>query len=145
MKFAIVKSSFNTEIVDGLLKGAQLALSERGVSSGNIEIFSAPGAYELPLIAQELAKTARYAGIICLGCVIKGDTAHFEFISLGTTVGIQQASLATATPLSFGVITTYTEQQALDRSQPNSENKGREAALACFDTALTLTSIRTLR
>lgn len=142
MKFAIVISRYNTEITDGLLQGALAFLSEQGISSREEDIFDAPGAFEIPLIAQALARTRRYAGIICLGCVIKGDTAHFEFISLGASIGIMQASLATETPISFGVLTTYTDEQASSRAQPGAENKGREAAAACFRSVQALNRIQ---
>ena len=99
----------------------------------------------MPLLAQELARSGDYQGVICLGCVIKGDTAHFEFISLGAAVGIQQASLNPGVPIAFGILTTYTEEQALVRSRPGTgpENKGREAAAACLAAAKLLQKIRT--
>lgn len=146
MQFAIVKSKFNTEITQGLLTGAMSVLEEHGVPLNSVELFEAPGAFEIPLLAQALARTKKYNGIIALGCVIKGDTAHFEFISLGASVGIQQAMLETEVPISFGVLTTYTEEQAVERSGVSKDclahNKGREAALACLETALTLLRIR---
>jgi 6,7-dimethyl-8-ribityllumazine synthase len=141
MKFAIVISRYNEEVTSGLLKGAQDYLRENGATLESMDIFDAPGAFEIPLIAQQLAKTQRYAGVICLGCVIKGDTAHFEFISLGTAYGIMQGMLNSETPISFGVLTTYSEEQALARSRDNSENKGREAAAACLNAAKTLLHI----
>lgn len=140
-RFAIVVSKFNPEVTSGLLKGARAALAERGAELRDSDILEAPGAFELPLLAQALAHTGRYRGVICLGCVIKGDTAHFEFISLGAALGIQQASLATGVPIAFGVLTTYTEEQAVLRSRENPENKGREAALACFESAQALERI----
>jgi 6,7-dimethyl-8-ribityllumazine synthase len=141
MRFAIVVSRFNAEITEGLLKGATEYLSEQGVKLDPKDIFRAPGAFETPLIAQKLARTGRYSGVVCLGCVIKGDTAHFEFISLGVTVGIMQASLATDTPISFGILTTYNDEQAEVRSTPGAHNKGREAAAACFETAQILSHV----
>jgi 6,7-dimethyl-8-ribityllumazine synthase len=141
MKFAIVVSRFNSEITEGLLSGAMEYLKEVGHAPSPSDIFHAPGAFETPLIAQKLAKTSRYSGVICLGCVIKGDTAHFEFISLGATVGIMQASLSTQTPISFGILTTYSDEQAEIRSTPGAHNKGREAAAACYETALILGKI----
>jgi 6,7-dimethyl-8-ribityllumazine synthase len=105
-------------------------------------LIEAPGAFELPLLAQTLANTGQYDGVICLGCVIKGDTAHFEFISLGAAVGLQQAALATGVPIAFGVLTTYNDEQARVRSLPNRENKGREAAQACFFAAEALSKIQ---
>ncbi|MBC7384699.1 MAG: 6,7-dimethyl-8-ribityllumazine synthase [Cryobacterium sp.] len=144
MKFAILTSQFNSEVTSGLKKGAHAYLAEKGVASDSIQEFSAPGAFEIPLIAQKLAKCGKFAGVICLGCVIKGDTAHFEFISLGATLGIMQSMLSTETPISFGILTTYTEEQAESRSRENPENKGREAAAACFETVVALKEIRNL-
>lgn len=141
MRFAIVVSQFNKEVTDGLLSGARKYLGQAGIDASSIDVFGAPGAFETPLIAKKLARTRRYAGVICLGCVIKGDTAHFEFISLGSTVGIMQAMLDTDTPISFGIITTYNDEQAEARSRDDAHNKGREAAAACFETARTLESI----
>lgn len=142
--FAILVSRFNETVTHGLLEGARAHLTEKGVLPQDIYVFYAPGAFEIPLISQALIKTGKYAGVICLGSVIKGDTAHFEFISLGATIGIMQSMLATETPISFGVLTTYTEQQAFDRSQKDAHNKGREAAAACLETAELLRSLRTL-
>jgi len=141
LRFAVVVSRFNEEITSGLLSGAREYLTEKGISFSDADLFYAPGAFEIPLIAQKLALTKRYSGVIGLGCVIKGDTAHFEFISLGATLGIMQSMLATETPISFGVLTTYTDQQAYDRSRKDSHNKGREAAAACLETAVLLAEI----
>lgn len=140
--FAILVSQFNPEVTQGLLAGALEYLGEKQAKPAPEDIYSAPGAFEIPLLAQALVKTGRYAGVICLGCVIKGDTAHFEFISLGATVGIMQAMLATETPISFGVLTTYTDEQAVARSRPDAHNKGREAAAACFETSQSLERFR---
>jgi 6,7-dimethyl-8-ribityllumazine synthase len=142
MRFAIVVSRFNAEVTEGLLQGALEYLGEKGATPAPADVFRAPGAFETPLIAQTLARTGRYSGVICLGCVIKGDTAHFEFISLGATVGIMQASLSTETPVSFGILTTYNDEQAEARSTPGAHNKGREAAAACFETAELIRSVK---
>jgi len=131
-RLAILVSRFNTEVTHGLRDGALAWLDEHGIRE--VDLFDAPGAFELPLMAQSLARTRRYEGIICLGCVIKGDTAHFEFISLGATVGLMQAQLATGVPMAFGVLTTYDESQAQARSRDDAHNKGREAAAACVET-----------
>lgn len=134
-RIAIVVSRFNEKVTGGLAKGAQEWLAEHQISfNAEEDLLYAPGAFELPLIAQTLAKSGKYDGVVCLGCVIKGDTAHFEFISLGATIGIMQASLATETPISFGILTTYTAEQAEIRSEENGENKGREAVAACIES-----------
>jgi len=141
-RIAVVVSSFNPEVTDGLLRGALDVLQAHGAPVAPADIIPAPGAYELPLIAQTLARTELYDGVVCLGCVIKGDTAHFEFISLATSLGLMTAGLATETPITFGVLTTYTDEQAVVRSRDDAENKGREAAEACFATVKTLNQIR---
>ncbi len=141
-RFAVIVSRFNPEVTEGLLKGCHEYLAEQGIRIAEGDVIHAPGAFEIPLLAQELAQTRRFQGVICLGCVIKGDTAHFEFISLGATIGIQQASLATKTPITFGILTTYTDEQAEVRSRADSHNKGREAAAACLESAKLLQKIR---
>jgi 6,7-dimethyl-8-ribityllumazine synthase len=147
MKLAVVVSRFNTEVTGGLREGAKRVFAEKGIPSQDVDFFDAPGAFEIPLIAKTLVKTGRYDGVICLGCVIKGDTAHFEFISLGATMGIQEAMLETGVPIAFGIITTYTDEQAEVRSAVKGEhephNKGREAALACIEIIETLRVIKT--
>ena len=142
LKFACVVSRFNEEITTGLLRGTKEYLGENKIELADSDIFFAPGAFETPLLAQTLAKTGKYDGVICLGCVIKGDTAHFEFISLGATIGLMQATLSTELPITFGILTTYTDEQALLRSRADAHNKGREAAAACFESAKTLQEIR---
>lgn len=139
LRFAVVLSLFNDEHTKGLLKGAQRFFQEKGIPfDSDRDLVLSPGAFELPLLAQKLAKSGKYDGIICLGCLIKGDTAHFEFISLGTTIGIMQSMLNCEVPISFGVITTYNEQQAVERTLETPNNKGYEAANACWMTALAL-------
>lgn len=147
MRFAIVVSRFNAEVTEGLLWGAREYLREKNVRDADIDVLPAPGAFEIPLIAQKLAQTKRYDGVVCLGAVIKGDTAHFEFISLGAATGIMQAMLATETPIAFGILTTYTDAQAEVRSATAgleaTHNKGREAAAACFESVELLRQIQT--
>ena len=141
MRFAIVVSKFNPEVTNGLLEGAKEFLREKKVKLSTSDIFYSPGAFELPLIAKKLAKKKQYSGVICLGCVIKGDTMHFEYISLAATMGILQAGLETQKPISFGVLTTLTDEQAVLRSRKDSHNKGIEAAAACWESASLLKKI----
>lgn len=140
-RIAIVVSRFNQTVTNGLCQGAQEWLAEHQIPFYHDDLFYAPGAFELPLIAQKLAKSGKYDGVVCLGCVIKGDTAHFEFISLGATIGLMQASLHTEVPITFGILTTYTAEQAQVRSEANQENKGREAVAACVESLALLQSI----
>ncbi len=141
MRFAIVVSRFNEEVTGGLLRGALGYLKEKKAKTSAQDVYHAPGAFELPLIATKLAKQKKYDGVICLGCVIKGDTMHFEFISLAATMGILQAGLDTGKPVSFGVLTTMNDAQAEARSRDDAHNKGIEAAAACWESAILLRKI----
>jgi 6,7-dimethyl-8-ribityllumazine synthase len=140
-RIAIITSQFNENVTHGLQKGALAYLAEQGVKVAKDAMFSAPGAFEIPLMAKALAKTGAFDGVVCLGCVIKGDTAHFEFISLGVTKGLMDVTLETGLPITFGVITTYTDEQAVARSRDDTHNKGREAAAACVESLRTLALI----
>jgi 6,7-dimethyl-8-ribityllumazine synthase len=140
-RIAMVVSQFNENVTHGLRKGALEYLGEQGFKVAEDHIFSAPGAFEIPLMAKKLAHTGAFDGIVCLGCVIKGDTAHFEFISLGATMGLMQATLETGVPITFGILTTYTDEQAILRSRDDAHNKGREAAAACVESLRSLAAI----
>jgi 6,7-dimethyl-8-ribityllumazine synthase len=141
-RIAIVVSRFNEPVTSGLKRGALAYLGEQGIKVAEGDIYAAPGAFEIPLIAQTLAKSKQYDGVVCLGCVIKGDTAHFEFISLGATYGLMQTTLKMEMPITFGIITTYTDDQAIARSRDDVHNKGREAAAACVETLETMAAIK---
>ena len=134
-RFAIVVSQFNEEITEGLLEGALATLGEAEVSSDDITIVRVPGAFEIPLTALRLAESGRFDAIVALGCLIKGDTMHFEYIASACSQGIMNASAATGTPIAFGVLTTLTEEQAAMRASSGDANKGREAALAAIEMA----------
>ena len=134
-RFAIVVSRFNEDITSGLLSGARSALVEAGVADGDVSVVHVPGAFEIPVAALHLAQTSRFDAVICLGCLIKGDTMHFEYIADAATHGIMNVSVTTGVPLAFGVLTTTTEEQAVVRSSPGDQNKGREAALAAIEMA----------
>lgn len=141
LRLALVVSRFNETVTGGLRRAALDWLAQQGVTLTPDDIHPAPGAFEIPLIAQTLARSGRYDGVICLGCVIKGDTAHFEFISLAAATGLMQATLATGVPITFGILTTYTDAQAEARSAEDAHNKGIEAAAACVEAIQTLRSI----
>jgi len=130
--FAILTSTYHAPIINGMLDGALEFLHK---NKAKHKIIEAPGAFEMPLLAKKLAQSKKYSGVICLGCVIKGDTAHFEYISEAVAHGLMQAGLETGVPIAFGILTTYTEDQAVARAQPGVENKGLEAARACFESA----------
>ena len=134
-RFAIVVSRFNEAITTGLLDGARAALAEAAVRDEDVTLVHVPGAFEIPVTARQLARTGRFDAVICLGCVIKGDTMHFEYIASAASLGIMEASVSTGVPVAFGVLTTLTEAQAEERAAPGADNKGREAALAAIEMA----------
>jgi 6,7-dimethyl-8-ribityllumazine synthase len=132
-RFALVVSSFNQDITEGLVRGARAALADAGVSSSDITIVRVPGAFEIPLAARRLARSGQYDAVVCLGCVIKGETMHFEYISSAVSHGIMAVSADTGVPVTFGVLTTLTEEQAIARADDGPDNKGREAAQAAVE------------
>jgi 6,7-dimethyl-8-ribityllumazine synthase len=134
-RFAIVVSRFNEEITEGLLQGARAALESAQVQGDDITLIRVPGAFEIPVAARRLAETGRFDAIICLGCVIKGDTMHFEYIASAVSQGIMDVGTATGIPVTFGVLTTLTDEQAAVRAAEGPENKGREAAMAAVEMA----------
>ena len=134
-RFAIVFSRFNTVITERLRDGAAAALHEAGAASEDVEVVSVPGAFEIPQAARRLAETGRFDAVVCLGCVIRGATPHFEYISSSVAHGIQDASAETGVPMAFGVLTTDTWEQAEERASGGRDNKGYEAAAAAIEMA----------
>jgi 6,7-dimethyl-8-ribityllumazine synthase len=135
LRFAIVYSRFNDAITESLRDGARAALLEAGAGEAHVEVVSVPGAFELPQAARSLAETGRFDAIVCLGCVIRGATPHFEYIASSVAQGIQDASGATGVPMSFGVLTTDSWEQAEERAGSGRDNKGFEAAAAAIEMA----------
>jgi 6,7-dimethyl-8-ribityllumazine synthase len=129
LNIAIIASRFNPEITDRLLAGAQEAL--HGVAA--VTIFHVPGAFEIPFAAKQAALSKKFDGIVTLGCVLRGETAHFEYISNAATLGISQVGLDTGIPVTFGVLTADTDEQALARSVPGPDNKGFHAAQSVIE------------
>jgi 6,7-dimethyl-8-ribityllumazine synthase len=140
-RFALIVSRFNEEITGGLLTGAREVLAEAGVEGDDVAVFEVPGAFEIPLAAKYAAESGQFAAVICLGCLIKGDTMHFEYIADATAQGIMRVGLDTRVPVTFGVLTTLTDGQAEQRAAPGPDNKGREAALAALEMATLLSRI----
>jgi 6,7-dimethyl-8-ribityllumazine synthase len=138
----IVVGRFNGDITSRLLDGALEALGEAGVERARIDVMPVPGAFELPLGAMALAKTRRYACIVALGCVIRGDTPHFEYIAGETASGLQLAGLDTGVPISFGVLTVDNRRQAEERSGGDKGNKGAEAARTALEMADAMSRLR---
>ncbi len=128
-------SSFNPEITQGLLDGARKALADAQVRDEDVVVVHVPGAFEIPVAARRLATTGRYEAIVALGCLIKGETMHFEYIAAAASQGIMDVSTSTGVPVAFGVLTASTDAQAEERSVPGPGNKGGEAALAAIEMA----------
>lgn len=135
LKFGIVISRFNDAIGKELLRGAQDALIRHGVAADDIDIAWTPGAFEIPLVAKRMAEGGRYNAVICLGVVIRGATAHFEYVAGQAASGIAAAALATGVPILFGVLTTENIEQAVERAGTKAGNKGAEAAMAAIEMA----------
>ena len=127
-RFAIVASAYNSVIMDRLIAGAKRALKDQK----QVSVIRVPGSFEIPLAAKRAALSQKYDGIVALGCVVRGETPHFEYISRAVSDGLQQVALETGIPVGFGVLTVDTVQQAMDRSG-DSGNKGSEAALTALD------------
>ena len=137
-KVAIVAARFNDFIVSSLLKGATGAWLERGGAAEDLLIARVPGAFELPVAVRKLAAGGRYDAVVALGCVIRGGTPHFEYISSECARGLQQAGLETGVPVIFGVLTVDSVDQAIERAAVSSGNKGGEAMLAALEMAALL-------
>lgn len=145
MRIAIVVSRFNDFVTDRLLAGAREALSEAGVPAEAIEVHHVPGAFEIPLAAEAAAATGGVDGVICLGCLIKGATPHFEYIASACAHGIMAAQSKTGVPMAFGVLTTNSAEEALERAVAGPGNKGREAAEATLAMIALLVELRGAR
>jgi len=142
-RFAVVAGRFNEAVSKKLLDGAVEALAAHGVFGRDLEVHWVPGSFELAQAARALAATGRFAAIVCVGVVIKGATPHFEYVSAAAAQGITHAALATGVPISFGVITALTEEQAWERAGGSVGNRGEEAALASIEMAEFVRATRT--
>jgi 6,7-dimethyl-8-ribityllumazine synthase len=135
-RFAVIVSRFNEAITSSLRDGATRALADAGARAEQVRVFDVPGAYEIPQAARAAADTGDFDAIVCLGCVIRGETPHFDYISSAVAQGIMGASADTGVPMAFGVLTTDTLAQAEARSRDDDDNKGREAAAAAIEMAV---------
>jgi 6,7-dimethyl-8-ribityllumazine synthase len=140
-KIGIVLARFNSFIAERLLEGALDTLSRFGAAEGDIEVARVPGAFEIPLVAQKMAKSGRYDAVICLGAVIRGETPHFDFVANEAAKGIAQASMESGVPIIFGVLTTDTIEQAIERAGSKAGNKGSECAAAAIEMVNLLKSL----
>jgi len=134
-RFAIVVSKYNDFVTDRLQAGALAALAAAGVGADDVTVVRVPGAFEIPIAAQHAAETGTYDAIICLGCVIRGATPHFEYIASAVANGLMSASAATGIPMTFGVLTTNSVEEAIERAGEGNSNKGLEAAVAAVEMA----------
>ena len=135
---AIVVSEYHESITGSLTQGAQETLVEMGISDDHVTVINVPGAFELPVVARRAAETDRFDAIVCLGCVIRGETPHFDYIASSVAAGLTTASQATGVPISFGVLMTNSYDEAAARAGAGSGNKGREAAMAAVRVAQTI-------
>jgi 6,7-dimethyl-8-ribityllumazine synthase len=141
LRFGIVVGRFNSFITERLLEGAIDCILRHGGSKENIEIVKVPGSFEIPLTAKKLAKSGKYDAVICLGAVIRGSTPHFDYVANEVTKGIAQVSLETEVPISYGILTTDTIEQAVERAGTKMGNKGFDAAMVAIEMANVLKSI----
>lgn len=142
VRIGIVAARFNAEVVEELLKGCQKRLKELGVGRDQVEVFRVPGAFELPLTAQTMARTGRFDAVICFGAVIRGETPHFDYVAGECARGIQDVTLAEGLPVVFGVLTTNTEEQAWDRAGGKHGHNGVKSAEVAIEMIATLSAIR---
>jgi len=132
-RFAIVAGRFNGLVTEALLAGCRDTFARHGVPGDRLDVAWVPGSFEIPLVARRLAEGGQYAAVVCLGCVIRGETGHYDHVAGQAAAGVMQAGLATGVPVIFGILTTETVDQALNRSGLKSGNKGVDAALAAIE------------
>jgi 6,7-dimethyl-8-ribityllumazine synthase len=142
LRFAVVVSRFNSFITERLLAGAMDALTRTGADQDAIDVFKVPGSWEIPLAAGELARGHRYDAVICLSAVIRGDTPHFDYVAAEAAKGVAHAAFDTGVPVAFGVLTTNTLEQAIDRAGAKGGNKGYDAAMSAIEMANLLRTMR---
>ncbi len=139
--YAVVVSRFNEFISQRLLDGCLDEFQKQGIAKKRVQVFGVPGALEIPVLAQRLAKKRNVCAVVALGCVIRGETYHFELVAQGVAQGLMRVSLDTGKPIAFGVVTTETVDQAYKRSEEQGDNKGREAAQVAIEMVQTLDSV----
>ena len=142
LRFGVVVSRFNSFITDRLLGGAMDALRRTGAAEDMIDVVKVPGSWEVPLVAGELARQHRYDAVICLACVIRGETPHFDYVAAEAAKGVAHVAAETGVPVAFGVLTTNTLEQAIDRAGAKGGNKGFDAAMTAIETANLLRALR---
>ena len=143
LKFAVIVSRFNGFITERLLAGALDALKRHGCQDQDIDVVKVPGSWEMPVVADEIARQKRHDAIVCLGCVIRGETPHFDYVAGEAAKGLAAVALKTGVPVAFGVLTTNTIEQAVDRAGAKSGNKGVDAAMSAIEMAHLMRAVRT--
>ena len=142
LRFAVIVSRFNGFITERLLAGAMDALTRTGADADLIDVVKVPGSWEIPLVAAELARGHRYDAVVCLSAVIRGETPHFDYVAAEAAKGVAHASYETGVPVAFGVLTTNTLEQAIDRAGAKGGNKGFDAAMSAIEMANLLRTLR---
>jgi 6,7-dimethyl-8-ribityllumazine synthase len=142
LRFAIVVSRFNSFVTERLLAGAQDALTRTGADPEMVDIVKVPGSWEVPMVAGELARQKRYDAVVCLSAVIRGDTPHFDYVAAEAAKGIAHVAMETGVPVAFGVLTTNTLEQAIDRAGVKGGNKGFDAAMSAIEMANLMRTLR---
>jgi len=132
-RIAVAAARFNADLTDELLAGCLRRLGELGVADDHVEVVRVPGAFELPVTAKAFARTGRFDAVVCLGCVVRGETPHFEYIASAVANGITSAAAASGVPMAFGVLTTNSIEEAIERAGEGTSNKGWEAAVAAIE------------
>jgi len=142
LRIAVVVSRYNDFVTERLQAGALAALAHAGVATSDITVVKVPGAFEISLTAQQAAVSRRYDAVVCLGCLIRGATAHFEYIASAVSHGITAAAAATGVPITFGVLTTNSVEEAIERAGDGPANKGWEAAMAAVEMAAVIAQLK---
>jgi 6,7-dimethyl-8-ribityllumazine synthase len=142
LRFAVVVSRFNSFITERLLAGAMDALRRTGAAEDAIDVVKVPGSWEVPLVASEIARQHRYDAVICLSAVVRGETPHFDYVAAEAAKGVAHAALDTGVPVAFGVLTTNTLEQAIDRAGAKGGNKGFDAAMTAIEMANLMRTLR---
>ena len=140
-RFAVVVSRYHDFVTDRLLKGAREALAAAGVAESDVTVVRVPGAFEIPIAADRAARTRRFDAVVCLGCLVRGGTAHFDHLAAAVAHGLTAAAAATGVPMAFGVLTTNSLEEALARAADGPANKGYEAAAAAVEMASVISQI----